>query len=572
VFRSDDRGNSWRAISDDLTAQIDRNSWPVMGKYWSRDAVVKDKSTSLFGTIVSFVESPVIEDLLYIGTDDGLIQVTENAGTWKQIDDFPGVPQYTYVSDIIASRFDENIVFASFDNRKRDDFKPYILKSTDKGESWKSITGDLPENGTVHTIVEDFVNPQLLFAGTEFGVYFTYNGGENWVLLKSGIPTIAVRDMVIQERENDLVLATFGRGFYILDDYSPLREVTAELMEKEGYIFPVKDALMYVRSRGADRRGSTDYVAANPPFGATFSYYLQEAPVTKKQQRKKSEKELFEKSDPIPMPDEEAIKAEKGETPPHLIFIIRDDQGNVVRKLYRKPQKGVNKVTWDFRYQGTSGLQMKKDKFNVFTDGSSGITALPGEYSVSMSLFVDGEVKEINGPVKFNAALLNNSTLPLEDREEVVAFQKKASNLYRAMRGTEKAAVELAKRLEYIKQAVHNMPDFPPDLMNKVAILSDEVNDIIFVFRGPDDKPSKEENPPGPVPLNQRMNSINRGHWRSLGITETMQSSYDILTEEFPSLLERIRVIAEVDIKELENELESAGAPWTPGRIPTWKK
>ncbi len=572
VFRSDNRGNSWKAISDDLTAQIDRNSWPVMGKYWSMDAVVKDVSTSLFGTIVSLVESPVKEDLLYIGTDDGLIQVTENAGIWQKIDDFPGVPQYTYVSDILASRFDENIVFASFDNRKRDDFKPYILKSTNKGESWKSISGDLPENGTVHTIVEDFVNPQLLFAGTEFGVYFTYNGGENWVQLKSGIPTISVRDMVVQERENDLVLATFGRGFYILDDYSPLREITSDILEKDAAIFPVKDALMYVKSRGADRRGSTDYVAANPPFGATFTYYLKEIPVTKNQQRKKNEKELFEKSDPIPMPDKEAIKAEKREIPPHLIFIIKDDEGNVVRKLYSKPQKGINKVTWDLRYQGTSGLQMKKDKFNVFTDGSPGITALPGEYSVSMSLFVDGEVKEVTGPVEFNAVLLNNSTLPQEDREEVAAFQKEASNLYRAMRGTEKTAVELAKRLEYIKQAVHNMPDFPLELMNKVAILSGEVNDIIFVFRGADDKPSKEENPPGPVPLNQRMNSINRGHWRSLGITETMQSSYDILTEEFPPLLERIREIAEVDIKELENELDNAGAPWTPGRIPVWKK
>ena len=153
---------------------------------------------------------------------------------------FPGVPEYTYVSDILPDKFDENVVFASFDNHKRDDFKPYLLKSTDKGKTWTSISGNLPENGTVHTIEQDLVNPELLFVGTEFGAFFSIDGGKIWTQLKSGLPSVAVKDMVIQERETDLVLATFGRGFYILDDYSPLRILNKELFDSTAYIFPIK--------------------------------------------------------------------------------------------------------------------------------------------------------------------------------------------------------------------------------------------------------------------------------------------------------------------------------------------
>ena len=283
VFRSDDRGDSWQVISDDLTAQIDRNTWPVMGKYWSADAVAKDVSTSLYGIIIAFDESPLKEGLLYAGTDDGLIQVTENAGKqWRKTDKFPGVPANTYVSDILPSRFDENVVYASFDNILRDDFKPYLLKSDDKGRSWSSIAANLPANGTVHTIAQDHVNPDLLFVGTEFGVFFTPDGGGEWIQLKAGIPTIAVRDIVIQRRENDLVLATFGRGIYVLDDYTPLRLFKSDMLKKEIHLFPVKDAWMFVQTTMKYGQGATYFTAPNPDYGAIFTYYLKEAYQTRK--------------------------------------------------------------------------------------------------------------------------------------------------------------------------------------------------------------------------------------------------------------------------------------------------
>ncbi|MCK5367291.1 MAG: glycosyl hydrolase, partial [Cyclobacteriaceae bacterium] len=223
LFKSGDRGNSWEVISPDLTRKIDRNKLPIMGKVWGVDAVAKHLSTTIYGNIVALTESPKKEGLLYIGTDDGLVQVTEDGGkNWRKQDRFSGVPEMTYVNMLLASQHEERLVYAAFNNHKKGDFKPYLMKSNDAGKSWISIASNLPERGSVYAIAEDHVNPSLLFAGTEFGVFFTLNRGKKWTQFKSGLPTVAIRDIEIQKRENDLVLASFGRSFYVLDDYSPL--------------------------------------------------------------------------------------------------------------------------------------------------------------------------------------------------------------------------------------------------------------------------------------------------------------------------------------------------------------
>src|SRR5256885_3216957 len=291
LFRSDDRGDTWKAISGDLTRQIDRNKLPVMGKVWGPDAVAKNQSTSFYGNIVALTEPPKKEGLIYAETDDGLIQVTsDGGGSWTKYEKFPGVPDMTYVSRLAASPDDVNTVYAAFDNHKNEDFKPYVLKSTDSGKTWTSIAGDLPENGPVLAFAEDTVNPNLLFAGTEFGAFFTVDGGKKWTQLKGGLPTISVRDMVIQQRENDLVLATFGRGFYILDDIAPLRQIKPDSLQQETIFFPVKNALMYIERRplGGSKKGfqgDAFYAADNPPFGANFTYYLKDKVKTKKEKR-----------------------------------------------------------------------------------------------------------------------------------------------------------------------------------------------------------------------------------------------------------------------------------------------
>ncbi len=572
VFRSDDRGNNWQVISEDLTANIDRNNWPVMGKYWPMDAVQKDISTSLYGTIISFDESPVKENLLYAGTDDGLIQVSEDAKTWTKIDKFPGIPENTYVSDIFASRFDANVVFASFDNILRDDFKPYILKSTDKGRSWTSMAGNLPENGTVHSVMQDFVNPDLLFAGTEFGAFFTIDGGKNWIQLKAGLPAVCVKDMTIQKRENDLVLATFGRGFYILDDFTPLRNLKKETLDQNGYLFPVKDALMYLPTDTKGSQGSTVFVAKNPDFGATFTYYIKEVPKTKKDSRKEKEAELFKKGERIPQPSEADLRTEKLEIDPFLTFTVTDAAGSPVRIIRKSPSKGISRINWDLRCQSTRIVET--DKFDPLGDNGSGILAMPGKYKVSITMTSNGQTSTLAGPVEFNAVVLGNTTLPATNRSAMADFHKKVAEVTRVMQGTENYAESLNRRASSILQALNSTPSASPELMKKAREVHVELDEILNVkFNRNIGRPSEEENPPAPVPLNSRLGKLTWISWSSTGDpSQTQKDAYAILEAEFPPVYDQVKAIGDTKIPELEKALENLGAPVTPGRLPEWRK
>ncbi|MGE0090732.1 MAG: WD40/YVTN/BNR-like repeat-containing protein [Bacteroidales bacterium] len=573
LFKSEDRGDTWEVISNDLTANIDRNTWPVMGKYWSADAVAKDVSTSLFGMIVSLDESPIKEGLIYAGTDDGVLSVTEDGGkNWRKITSFPGVPANTYISDVYASRFDENVVFVSFDNILRDDFKPYLLKSTDKGKTWKSIIQGFENNGTIHTIEQDFVNPDLLFAGTEFGVYFSYNGGDNWVQIKSGIPSVAVKDLAIQSRESDLVAATFGRGFYILDNYSALREVKPALVEKDAHIFPIKDALMYFQTSNKYGQGSTEYLGENPPFGATFTYYIKDVPKTQKEIRTEKEKELFKEGKSIPQPTWKELEDEAKEIAPYLIFTITNEQGFVVRKITKSPSKGINRVTWDLNYATTFPLRASDKKFDPLKETRGSWMVMPGNYKISLSMVTKNEVKELVSPQPFKTVSLNNATLQAPDKKEMVDFQRKVAELTRVMAGTVELNKELIARVNVIKQAVLATPDASIELINEAEKIEYELNNIRIKFEGLTAKASDEEIPPQAVPLTQRLYYIIEAQINSSSaITSTSKKSLEILNEEFPSLLKRIEEIATKDIKLLEAKLDAAKAPWTPGRIPVLK-
>ena len=574
VFRSDDRGNTWQVISPDLTARIDRNTWPVMGKFWSIDAVQKDVSTSLYGEIVALDESPLQEDLLYAGTDDGLIQVTEDAGKhWTKVSEFPGVPANTYVSDILASRFDPNVVFATFDNILRDDFKPYILKSADKGKTWVSIAGNLPGRHPVHSIQQDFLQPDLLFAGTEFGCFFTADGGQRWIHLKSGIPVIQIRDMAIQQRESDLVLATFGRGFYILDDYSPLRFLNPAILDQPGYIFPVKDALMYLPTDTKYGQGSAVYAAKNPDFGAIFTYYIREVPKTQKEVRKENERKLFEKSEPIPQPTSAELQAEKNEVAPYITFTIADAAGTPVRVFSKTASKGISRTNWDLRYQSRHAAD-GGETWDPLKDNGSGMLAMPGTYFVTLSMTSAGETTMLAGPAEFRVVPLNNTTLPASDRAAMVAFHARVAELARVMRGTEDYANALLNRTTALLTALQNTPWASPVLTAKARILQLQLDEILNVkMNRRSNKPSDEENPPAPVPLNDRLGKLTWISWSTTGDpTQTARDAYAILEAEFPPVYDQIKQIGEVELPALEKAAEELGAPVTPGRLPVWKK
>ncbi len=296
IFKSNDKGNSWEVISPDLTRQIDRNTLKVMDIIQPVDAVAKHASTSFFGNITAFDESSFNQNLLIAGTDDGLIQITTDGGlNWNKIKQIDEVPEMTYVSAVLTSQHDENILYASFDGRKNNNFSPFLFKSLDKGKTWFDISGDLPDIGSVYCIVEDYIEQQLLFVGTEFGVYYSINGGGNWVKLNSGIPVIAVHDIKIQKNEDDLVVGTFGRGIYILDDYALLRKITTKSLKEDNILFPVKDAYIYSQTSKKYGQGATMYAGANPEYGVTFTYYIKDKIKTKKDYRLEAEKKEKEK-------------------------------------------------------------------------------------------------------------------------------------------------------------------------------------------------------------------------------------------------------------------------------------
>ena len=578
IFRSDDRGDSWQAVSPDLTRQLDRNALPVMDKIWGVDAVAKNVSTSLYGNIVALTESPVKEGVIYVGTDDGLVHVTEDGGkTWRTIEKFPGVPERTYVSCLEASLHDGATLYAAFDNHKNADFRPYILKSTDAGRNWTSLIADLPENGPVYAVAEDHVNGNLLFAGTEFGVYFTIDGGRKWVRLKGGLPTIAVKDIAIQRRENDLVLGTFGRGFYVLDDYSLLRTLTPGLLEKEAHLFGVKDALMFIPSRpfgliGKAFAGESFYMGENLPPGATFTYYLKEGLQTLKQKRNAAGKEMAKKGETPPYPGYDALRAEDEEEAPAVILTVTDEAGNVVRRLGGPIAAGLQKVQWDLRYPPSTPTKLTgPDLDDPFSEPDQGPLVMPGTYRVNLWKRVDGVTTDVAGPVTFTATTLAGGAIPAADRPALLAFQKKVADLQRVVQGTSRVLDGVASRLPLLRRALDDAPAASRAWKDSLRAIEVKYNDLVRRLRG--DRTLSSRNEGVPPAIVDRVEGIVTDQWLSTSApTGTHRRSYEIAAEEFAPLLAEVRLLVERDLRSLETALEIAGGPWTPGRIPEWKQ
>ena len=576
VFKSTDRGNSWTTISPDLSRQIDRNKLPVMGRVWSVDAVMKNMSTTIYGNIVAFDESAVQEGLLYAGTDDGLIHVSDNGGkSWRKTETFTGVPNQTYVNMIIASQHDVNVVYAAFNNHKNGDFKPYLLKSTDKGRTWTSIANNLPVRGSVYSIAEDHVNPNLLFAGTEFGVFFTVDGGKNWTQLKAGLPTIAIRDIAIHKRENDLVLASFGRGFYILDDYSPLRTVTEDILKKEAHLFPIKDSWLFIQStplggRGKSDQGESYYTADNPPVGAVFTYHLKEAIKSKKDQRIEKEAKLLKEGKDTPYPSIDELREEDNEEKPYLLFVIKDEEGNVVRKLKSSPKKGINRISWDFRMFTTSPISLQRSAPDKYESWDNGPLALPGKYTVEMYKSENGVLAQLVAATPFVVKGLDKQTLLAKDRKAAMQFHQQVAELRRSVKGTGKLYSETNDRLKHIKAAIEQYPTVPLTLMKEVKDLEKEMNAISLELFG-DETLSKREFETAPS-IDGRIGWIVYTTWNTTAApTESAKKYFKIAQEEYPVVLEKLKKVI-TSVKQLEAKLDGYGTPYTPGRDESWKE
>ncbi|HSG47827.1 MAG TPA: hypothetical protein VLA43_08460, partial [Longimicrobiales bacterium] len=323
-------------MSGDLTTDTDRYTLPFMGRVWELDALHDNGAMSQYATITAISESPVTEGRLYVGTDDGLLHTSPDGGeTWAALTSLPGVPERSFVNDVEAGQHGDGTVFVAADAHKIGNYTPLLFRSDDHGRSWTSITGDLPAETIVWTIQQDHINPDLLFIAAEWGLYTSLNGGENWHRLP-GAPTIAFRDLKLHRRDDDVVGATFGRGFYILDDYGPLRPTAGSALSGGGGVLPVRDAWWYVpnltnQARGRPTLGTMAYAAPNPPFGATFTVHVPELPGTAREARRDREREQRQRGVDVEFPGYETLRAEAAEQGPRVLVQVADADGVPVR-------------------------------------------------------------------------------------------------------------------------------------------------------------------------------------------------------------------------------------------------
>ncbi len=474
------------------------------------------------------------------------------------------------------------MLYAAFDNHKNGDLKPYLLKSTDKGSTWTSITTNLPANGPVLAVAEDHVDPKLLFVGTEFGAYFSNDGGKKWIKFKS-LPTIAVRDIAIQKRENDLVLATFGRGFWILDDYSALRSLPQSIGQKAA-LFPVKDAKLYIEERNNGSKkghlGESFYQADNPPFGATFTFYQKEKLKSLKDVRQDKEKKAEKASGNAKLsgpyasmqyPTAEELRAEAEEQAPALWLTISDAKGNVVRQISAPNAAGINRATWDLRMPNSRLREADKpapaddDDDDPGSRDSSGLVA-PGTYQVTLSQNVRGQWTNLAGPVKFSVGLLDAETAKMspEDIVALAQFQQKLMGIQRTVYGASQQASNTEHALQALEKALRQTPADVAPLITRLLQLQDRNNVVLTKLIG--DRVSQKREDLLPKSISDRVSQISADEYLSTSKpTGSHLASYKETSEELTSVLNDMRAI-DTDFKALQSEAEKAGAPYTPGR------
>ncbi len=607
VWRSENRGDSWKSISNDLTKNQERLALPIMGKVQSFENPWDVYAMSTYNTITSLAESKVNENVLYAGTDDGIIQCTKDGGqNWEKItvDKLPKTPSSAFVNDIKADLFDENTAYVALDNHKFGDYQPYLFKTTDGGKKWTSITNGIPEGTLIWRIVQDHINPKLLFLGTEYGLYVSLNQGEKWHKFSSGLPTIPVRDLAIQKRENDLVLATFGRSFYVLDDYSPLRSINEQSIAQEAILFSPRKTLQYNQMNGGSgSSGASTYSAKNPPYGAIFSYYLKDGFTSKKEQRKKTEfskksdRSLLEKLSKagyktpnsileedveelaktteielkkleklikiiedqkikdIPFPGWETLDAELNETKPEIVLVIKNSSGATVEQMSAPFKKGLNRVSWGLNVKLPTALRAtaKNNYSDIWT------IAEPGTYTVSMYKRVDGTLTDLDQKQQFEVERIRKNTLTNPMASKHKAYYESIAALTKKVKAYDHKFNKANKRVAAYKKSLGYVNEQRTTLTKEVYDLLETMNSLKREIGGSSSRAEVGEK--DNVSLNSRLYN-SRGGWypNTYGPTELHMESFKMATELFKRLQPKVDGYVE-KVNSIGKQLESAGAP-----------
>ena len=539
LFKSTSRGDAWTRLGPDLTRQLNRDSLPVMGKIWPRDAIARHQGTADYGNISTIDESPLHQGLLYVGTDDGLISVSRDDGaTWTKIGVFPGVPSQTYVSRVIASKISEGTVYATFDNHRNNDFKPYVLKSTDYGAHWTSIAGNLPANGSVQVVREHPRNGSLLFAGTEFGAFYSPNGGVNWTQLKYNIPTVAVHDIVIHQRENDLVIGTHGRGIYIIDDITPL-ERFADAQSAAVTLFPTKAVTQFNPNssipggnRGAGALGDRQFAAPNPAYGAMITYFVRDT------------------------------MAKGGD----VTLAVYDSTGRKVRDLTATKNRGMHRVTWDLRgpapytsrpTPGTGGAPQGRVR------EIPGAFVLPGHYTTRLTLKGPGGFTK-ETPIEVRADPL----VPLSPAQytELYNMRVRVGRLQAAVQAAVRTAEQLNEEIGDARTALLSS-SASDSVSRQVESVGREITDILKKIRGAGADASADDRNVVQPSVQERVNGIaNQIGDVTSPPTQNQRETVDGAAADLQREIARLNTLLQKRIPALNAALDAAGVPWSIGR------
>jgi len=570
VWRSDNRGDSWTAISADLTRNEDRMLMPLMDQTWGWDAPWDMYAMSDYNTITSLAESPLEEGLLYAGTDDGLIHVSQNGGKeWRKIEvgNLPGVPKTAFVNDIRADLHDADTVYVALDNHKYGDFSPYLLVSRNRGKSWQSITDGIPDRHLVWRVVQDHEQARLLFAATEFGVFVSFNGGDSWAKFSAGMPTISIRDLQIQRREDDLVAASFGRGFFVLDDYSALRELAGDTLEQEAVLFPTRDADWYFERGvlGATRKGSQGdqlYVADNPPFGAVLTYHLAEGFPTAEKQRQEQEKAALKDNKAVKFPGWDSVIAEQRETAPALKLVIKNSDGQVIRRIEAPTKKGFHRVAWDLRHPYSGSVETPPNWQGL---PPSGFMAIPGQYSAELVLVEDGASRVLDGPVSFAVNRLYEPALKGAPLEEVNAFWMELAQVSGQVSAASYALDDAVEDIEILYKMLAASATPPGDLESTLHQLRQELYVLEEALSGNQSK--------GSIGAYDE-HRITSWLWHAYGgvsdstygPTPAHRQSLDNAKTSFAPVRDRLNSILSEDLPAIRRALNERGAPWGRGQ------
>jgi photosystem II stability/assembly factor-like uncharacterized protein len=568
LWRSEDRGDSWTPISPDLTTNRNRYELATIDRVVSVDSLYDHEAMSQYGTITAFAESPVAEDLLYVGTDDGLIQVSEDGGeTWRLAGGPPNLPTTAFINDIEASSHNSHTVIVAADDHKSGDYTPYLFQSDDRGRTWRSIRGDLPDATIVWAIEQDHVKADLIFVGAEHGIHVTLDGGQHWHKLTKDVPTIAFRDLTIQRRDGDVVGATFGRGFYVLDDYSPLRELTEEALAQPATLFSVRDAWWYVpyqpmQAKGQPTLGSTAFRAPNPPFGATFTYHLSDEIRNLKAGRRADEKSLDDAKVDVEFPGWERLAEEHLDSDPIVLLVVRNERGEPVRTIQAECTAGLHRATWDLRYPPPDPVNLEEPTFQPpWMSEPQGALAAPGGYTVELVHVASNGAEVLAEPQRFTvvptAPVGGNATA-----EPIHAFRVGTFDLARRVAGAVKQIEATRNRIRHLRAGIITTPG-ASGLLAELDDVHRRLEALNLRINGDPVRERLAE--PGPASVRHLVDRV-AGHLASTTAapTQTQQSSIERAAAEFDPLRAELSALVEEDLARLIADFDAAGGPWTP--------